>query len=177
MAEYRELVQSTELKDLDIGILALNAGTFSLGPIDKLEDKWFEPVWNCTGLQVIYLSKALASTMLARDKRCALLITSSVAARAIFPCNASYSATKCMVSKWGECLHYEMKSNVDVTVWEPGFVESNIHLEKPPAGLTVKTDKAVSDILRYLGKTRKTEASLTFLLSPFKCIKPAWIGT
>ena len=80
MAEYRELVESSELKDMDIGILCLNAGTFYSGPIDKIDDKPFENVFNCTGLHCIYLCKALVKKMLERDKRCALLITSSIAA-------------------------------------------------------------------------------------------------
>ena len=39
MVQYRDLVATTELKDLDIGILCLNAGLFSVGPIDAVEDE------------------------------------------------------------------------------------------------------------------------------------------
>ena len=59
MAQYRDLVATTELKDLDIGILCLNAGLFSIGPIDVVEEERFEAVWNVTGLHNVYLMKAL----------------------------------------------------------------------------------------------------------------------
>ena len=67
MAEYRELVESTELKDLDIGILCLNAGTFNAGPIELVDDNKFETVYNVNALQCTYLMKALVNKMLARD--------------------------------------------------------------------------------------------------------------
>ena len=78
----------------------------------------------------------------------------------LMPCNASYSATKALVSNLGMSLYYELKSNIDVTTWEPGFVESNIHVKPPPASITLKTPKAVSDILKRLGKEMKTGGSL-----------------
>ena len=97
------------MKNLDIGMLILNAGTFSTGPIELIEDNLYENVWNCTGLHVVYLTKALVKGMLERDQRCAILITSSIAAQGCFPCNASYSGTKRMVTMWGESLFYELK--------------------------------------------------------------------
>ena len=39
MQEYRDLVENSELKDLDIGILCLNAGLGLKGPIDLVSDK------------------------------------------------------------------------------------------------------------------------------------------
>ena len=107
-----------------------------------------------------------------RDKRSAILITSSMAARMVFPGLCSYSATKSMVSNFGESIHYELKQNVDVTVWEPGYVHSNIHLETPPSAMTMETDKAVSDALACLGKDRRTRGSLIFSLTPFA---PTWM--
>ena len=65
---------------------------------------------------------------------------------------ASYSASKAAVSNYGECLSFELERNVDVTVWEPGFVVSNIHLAPPPKTVTLNADVAVADVLRDLGK-------------------------
>merc|ERR1712038_1728395 len=86
---------------------------------------------------------------------------------------ASYCATKAAISNWGQSMHYELESNIDVTVWEPGYVRSNIHVEgdPPPAIFTLDTDKAVSDALACLGKTRKTRASLRYEFSP---VFPPW---
>ena len=61
--------------------------------------------------------------------------------------NASYSATKVMVSNFGESVYYELQANVDVTAWDPGFIYSNIHLNPPPSLMTKSTKSAVSDIL------------------------------
>ena len=71
-------------------------------------------------------------------------------------------------------MHYELKSNIDVTVWEPGYVKSNIHIEgdEAPKAFTLETDKAVADALACLGKDRKTRASLSFIFSP---TMPAWV--
>ena len=40
-----------------------------------------------------------------------------------------------MVSNFGESISYELKENVDVTVWEPGEIKTAIHL-KDRGGIT-----------------------------------------
>ena len=166
MKQYRDLVSTTELKDLDIGVLCLNAGLALMGPVDLVDDRKFETVWNVTGLHNAYLLKALVQKLLDRDKRVAVLFTSSMAAEMLFAGNANYSATKALVSNYGESVHYELKSNIDVTVWEPGMVYSNFHIRDPPGAMTVETKKAVADALCCLGKDRKTRGSLFFTLTP-----------
>ena len=84
MAAYRELVESAGLNKLDIGVLCLNAGVFNIGPLDLIEDERYEQVWNVTGLHNVYLMKALAKQQMERDKRSAVLITSSKAADLVF---------------------------------------------------------------------------------------------
>ena len=42
VAECRELFESAEMKDIDIGFIALNAGTYASGPIDMVTDADFE---------------------------------------------------------------------------------------------------------------------------------------
>jgi len=173
MAEYRALVTDGGIDKLDIGILCLNAGLGNMGPIDLVEDERYEAVWNVTGLHNVYLMKALAKQQMSRDKRSAVLFTSSTAAHMIFAGNASYSATKAMVSNFGESVYYELRENVDVTVWEPGVIESNFHLARTPGFLTKTGESAVSDILTLLGKERKTYGSLLFSLMP---LPPTWFS-
>ena len=107
-----------------------------------------------------------------RDQRSAVLFTSSMAAEMVFAGAAGYSATKAMISNFGESLNYELKQNVDVTVWEAGSIYSNIHLEEPPSAVTIETSKSVTDILACLGKDRKTRGSLFFSLYP---LVPNWM--
>ena len=47
------------------------------------------------------------------------------------------NATKSMISNYGESVHYELKSNIDVTVWEPLCVSTSIHVEAPPGLATL----------------------------------------
>ena len=107
--------------------------------------------------------KSLANQMMDRDKRCAVLITSSIAARIS---KSNYSASKAAMSNFGEAIHFELKKNVDVFVWEPGYIYSNFHLQEPPSKLTVQTDKAVFDALEKLGKERTARGSLLFDFYP-----------
>ena len=156
-------------------MLCLNAGLALLGPVDLVDDKKYETVWNVTGLHNVYLLKALVQKLLDRDKRVAVLFTSSMAAEMLFSGMSNYSATKAMISNYGESVHYELKSNIDVTVWEPGMVYSNFHIKDPPGMMTIEAKKAVYDALNCLGKDRKTRGSLFFTLTP-SFIPPQWFA-
>ena len=162
--EYRDLV-ANNLASLDIGILCLNAGLAKMGCIGQIDDDRLEGMWTVNVLQPIYLLQAMAGKLLARDQRCGVLFTSSIAAHTVNPTFASYAATKHAISCFGEAMHFELKKNVDVTVWEPGFVETNIHLDKPPGCVTLTAKKSVEDILKKFG-VRKTYGSLTFAMMP-----------
>ena len=81
------------------------------------------------------------------------------------PSAASYAASKSAISCFGEAMHFELKKNVDVTVWEPGYIESSIHLEKPPGFLTLTAKKAVGDAFNKFG-VRKTYGSLAYAMLP-----------
>ena len=167
MAEYRMHVKKAGLESLDIGILCLNAGLNHPGLVDLVDDKEFESIWNINALHVVYLLKALSNQLLRRDKRCAVLITSSISCYLIRPGSASYAATKMMISNFGEAVHYELKANVDVTVWEPGYISTTmIHTANPPSCLLVPTTKAVADVLTLLGKERRTTGSFKFDMYP-----------
>ena len=129
IADYRELVNSSGLQDIDIGILCLNAGSQSPGPLEDVKDELCEVTLRLTALHNVYLLKVLAGKLLNRDKRCALLFTSSIIADKILPCNSSYSASKACVTNWGESMYFELRSNVDVTVWEPALIKSNFRTD------------------------------------------------
>ena len=77
-----------------------------------------------------------------------------------------YGVTKATVTNFGESVFYELKENVDITVWEPGYIYTKILLEKPPSLMSLETSKAVSDALSKLGKERKTRGSLIFDMYP-----------
>ena len=103
-----ELVQR-ELADMNIGVVCLNAGTVSEGPSDLMADSEFEKVFALNGLAVVYFAKALLPQLMRRKQRSSILITSSIASYCAIPTNASYSASKVMVSNFAKALHYEVK--------------------------------------------------------------------
>ena len=119
VAAFDELIEES-LENLDIGIVCLNAGAWIEGPADLISDANFERVINLNGLQKVYFTKALLPKLLSRDRRSALMATSSILARTSIPGLASYSATKAMTSNFMEALNYELRHKIDVTVWEPG---------------------------------------------------------
>ena len=167
MADYRDFVQSSGLDNLDIAVLCLNAGLGNIGSFDLMDDSRLESMININELHVVYLLKALSAQLLARDKRSAVLIVSSIAANATV---GMYCMTKRMVSNFGQAVHYELKENVDVTVWEPGFIWTRIIMEKPPGFLAIETNQAVGDILAKLGKERRTRGSLIFEMYPMSLL-------
>lgn len=82
------------------------------------------------------MTKALAPKQLAREKRSGFVITGSAIAPMPIPGIMSYASSKAFVRSFGEGLHYELKSNIDVLTWEPGTVDTKILAftdEKPPS--------------------------------------------
>ena len=57
----------------------------------------------------VYLVKALVNKLLNRDKRAAILFTSSAVARYLFSGNISYGASSAMVTNFGESIYYELR--------------------------------------------------------------------
>ena len=136
--EYRDLIEQ-ELKDLDIGIVCLNAGCWVEGPSDLVTDADFERTFGLNGLHVMYFTKALMPKLVGRGQKSALLATSSVLAHAKMPGIAAYTATKALVSNFMESLHFEIAHFCDVTCWEPGPCQTNLFENgtQPPKGVTI----------------------------------------
>jgi short-subunit dehydrogenase len=61
-----------------------------------------------------------------------MLIVSSALSYIPMPSMTSYSSTKAFVSNLGECLHYELKEKIDVLVWNPGQIATNISQKNMP---------------------------------------------
>jgi len=166
LADYRNLVKQSGLMDIDIGILALNAGLLAKGQLDLIDDQPYQDIWTVNTLQVVYLLKALADKLLNREKRCAVLLTSSISAAFPMAGLAAYPATKAAVSNFGEAIHFELQKNVDVTVWEPGFIDTKLLANAPKSSLKLGCEQAVGDILCSLGKVRNTKGSFLYDMYP-----------
>ena len=113
MEQYKKLVEDN-LKDLDIGILYLNAGGGAVSLFQNLSNEELEFIIRLNLLHVFYLLKALINKQLARDKQSGVMITSSGLGE--FPCCGvlTYSGCKSAVSNlaMGLSKEYEGK-NID----------------------------------------------------------------
>jgi len=77
MSGYREIVDK-EMSHLDIGILCLNAGiSTGAAPFHMREDSDIEGIMRVNALHVCYLAKIFLEKMHKREKRSAIIITSS----------------------------------------------------------------------------------------------------
>jgi len=123
--QYRDLI-SENLAGKDVAFVALNAGLARLGSVHKFKDRALEEVMRVNGLQVVYAAKVFLEMMMKRDQKSAMVFVSSVAGELVIPGTASYSATKAFVTNLGKSTYYEVKDKVDLMVWTPGMVETNI---------------------------------------------------
>ena len=145
------------LSNLDVGYLALNAGIGSGGKFfADTEDELVESVMNINGLHVVYMAKAMLTMMLAREKRSAIIITSSVMSYIGLAASSTYAATKAMERLFGEALHYELKPKIDVITFTPGYVDTKLLNREKASGnslpLLVTAEASVQAIHRDLGK-------------------------
>ena len=102
--DYRAAI-GEKVKDLDIGILVLNAGFVMWGPIAEIRDSDVEGQLTINMLQVTYTTKVLIKQMIdrfhAKGKKSAILITSSIIANLATPTMAIYAATKGFATMFG----------------------------------------------------------------------------
>ena len=164
MAEYRTIVDR-EMGGMNCAILGLNAGiAVESAPLHLQDDCLVDNIMRVNALQVVYLLKIFEERMLKRAERSAIMITSSIASKIEFPGSQTYSATKLLVSNFGEAIHYEVSDRIDVLSWTPAGVRTKIFVdsnnctkEEEEAKLNNKlfldTDVAVKTMLVDLGKS------------------------
>ena len=118
--EYERIAQ--ELDGIDIAMLFLNAGWGLMGPFKEITGPETEEIVTVNALHPIYLTKALLNSILQRNARTAIVITSSGLGSAPMPGILAYSCSKSFSSFLGEGLNIELKDKVDVLSWQCGEV-------------------------------------------------------
>lgn len=117
-----ELIKS--VADLEISILAANAGYGAAGRFDKLDTERLRRMVQLNCVAPVVLASQLVPAMRRRG-RGAVIITGSVAGAQPVPYNSVYGATKAFDRSLGEAMWAEMQgSGVDVLVLEPGATET-----------------------------------------------------
>ena len=151
--DYEPIAAS--VKDIDIGMLFLNAGWGQMSPFMDLRPEEIEQIVTINALHPCYLTKVLLKQLLDRKQRGAIVITSS--GLAAFPAAGSlaYSASKAFASYFGQGLNYEIKDKIDVLSFECGETSTKLLRRKP--SLTVPLPSVVTKAcLRDLGKENLT---------------------
>lgn len=140
VAEYENLVVE-KIKDLDIAMIFLNAGTSTPGTVCQISDRDIETQVRVNMLQPVYLTKALLPMLLKRNRKSAIVLTSSVVSWVATPGICIYSNTKAAVATFIEALHYETKGKIDVYSWDCGSVDTKLNTF--PLGWRTSTKTAV----------------------------------
>ena len=153
--EYKELI-GDKLKNIDIGMLFLNAGFIEVGPFASLTPEDIESSVTINALQPIYTTKVLIDQMIARNHLGAMVVTSSgLGSKPVAGC-LDYSCTKSFASFLAEGLNYELKGKVDCMAWQSGKVATKMNGDEADGSHCVTTQVAVTGMLRHLGKESLT---------------------
>ena len=76
--------------------------------------------------QPTFMIKVLLEQMLAREKRSAIIVTSSVLGSLPVAGTAVYAATKAYASSFTQALAYELSDKIDFAHWPCGMVRTNL---------------------------------------------------
>lgn len=169
--EYERIAQ--ELDGIDIAMLFLNAGMGLMGPFTDITGPETEEIVTVNALHPIYLIKALLNSILKRNARTAIVITSSGLGSAPMPGILAYSCSKSFSSFLGEGLNWELKDKVDVLSWQCGEVSTKL-LGKSRKGFTViTTEKASKACLKSIGSRSLTYGPAVHEFQMM--ITPSWV--
>ena len=91
MSEYREKLEQ-DIADFDVAVGIANAGYAHAGKFEDQSDEHLETTMNVNAIHVYYTMKLLSDKMLKREKRSAIIVTSSLAAMRPIPMTIDYSA-------------------------------------------------------------------------------------
>ena len=123
--DYIDLGDSVQ--DLDVSILINNAGYANLCPFEDEEYANLERIIKTNTGHYIYLTRAILPRMLKRDKKSAIIFTSSIRAKNTSPCLSTYAATKAFSRHFSQSLAYELVDQVDVLAFLPSTVATNMY--------------------------------------------------
>lgn len=127
--DYRTAI-SEKVKDLDVGVLVLNAGYVQQGPYAELYDSEVERHMTTNILHVAYTTKAMVGQLLERFEtkgaKSAIVVVSSIMSTAPYSGLIPYSSSKIFASYFGHALGPELAGKADVIVYEPGGVATKM---------------------------------------------------
>ena len=148
-----------KLKNIDIGILVLNAGVGGMGPFVEMDGSKIQEIVNVNALQVVYMAKAVLPMMLRRDKKAGLVVVSSGLGHRPVAGTITYSSTKSFASFIAEGLNYELEGKVDCMSYQAGEVTTKMLRRFNTDSRTITPQRAADTCFRDLGYTPMTRGS------------------
>lgn len=118
MSEYREKLEQ-DIADFDVAVGIANAGYGYAGKFEDNDDEYLETCMNLNAIHVYYTMKLLSDKMLKRDKRSAIIVTSSLAAIRPMPMSVVYCAQKIFATYLARGMALEMGNRIDVLSFNP----------------------------------------------------------
>ena len=145
-----------KVKNLDLGVIAANAGYFRVNLFVDQTNAEIEDQVNINAVHVIYLLKSLVKQIIQRHEhtkvKTAVIVTSSISSRIVHIGFLPYSATKTFVSFIAEGLGYELSNVADVLDFCPGQVSTKMIFKKEEAGgIVIPVSSAVNTCFRDIG--------------------------
>jgi short-subunit dehydrogenase len=153
-----KLVEAT--RDLDIGLVVSNAGTWMLGDFVTMDSRALQRSLHLNVKAHLDVAHHFGQYLVER-RRGGLLLTASTAGLQGIPFSAEYAAAKAYVLTLGEGLHGELqKVGVHVTVLLPGATETPLlaasGFDLPAILKPMSTEQCVVEGLAALSANRAT---------------------
>lgn len=154
--EYKTMI-ADKIANLDVGVLALNAGFAQVGPFVDISNEEVERLCQVNANHVLYTAKVVLPQLVQRyDSKklmSGMVVTSSVASLSPMSGTITYCATKSFASYIAEGLNYELLGKVDVMTYTPGGVATKMLGKKTTDAGTISTTMAADTCFRDLGCT------------------------
>jgi len=159
IADYQTTI-GDKLKDLDVGVLILNAGYVYNGPYMMLYPNEIERHMTTNMLHVAYTTKVMIEQLDQRfdktGKKSAIVVVSSIMASLPMSGLISYCSSKIWATYFGMGLGPEHKDRIDVMAYEPGGVATKLLGTDKTDAVTISTKAAADVCFRDIGISNHT---------------------
>ncbi|CDW77317.1 short chain dehydrogenase reductase family protein [Stylonychia lemnae] len=163
ISDYENI--ASQLRDIDIGMLLLNAGWTQATPFIDFTPENIEATVNINAVHPAYLSKVLVNQLNERKQRSAIIITSSGLGSIPASGFITYSASKAFAGFLGQGLNFELKKKMDVMTFECGETRTKLMGSRKSRMIVDDISRVTTGCLRDIGYESLTYGCLTHELA------------
>ena len=145
------------MKDLDLSMVILNAGLLHMGPFEGYSGSSIQQTLDTNMYHVAMLARLLIPQLIARKKRCALIVNSSMIHLTYFPGASMYCASKAFATQFTEGLTKDYADNdlLDIQCLNPFGTATNITSHKGLQMVGTPSYKVIQKSLNDLGRSKE----------------------